>query len=166
MKGVDAVPTLSKVSNKSSGGFCMVESMGILHKPLMAGCLIVSSCWMAGCGGTLGADPAEDSRLWQGTWRMVSCTWNGQPQPGDVLWIVQGEHYNIRLDRQTHADPYPFQLDPSQKHIDVNHHETPKGTYGGKLKGIYETNGNSLRVCYDLTGARYPKSFEAGPGSP
>jgi hypothetical protein len=33
------------------------------------------------------------------------------------------------------------------------------------LKGIYELNGDSLTVCYDLTGQHYPKSLDAGRGS-
>ena len=33
------------------------------------------------------------------------------------------------------------------------------------MKGIYEITGETLRVCYDLTGGRYPKSFDAGAGS-
>jgi len=57
---------------------------------------------------------------------MVHCTWNGEPQPGDVQWIVQGDYYVIRLNQQTHTDPYPFKLDVSQKHVDVDHHDTPK----------------------------------------
>jgi len=60
---------------------------------------------------------------------------------------------------------YEITLDPKQKRIDVFHHETPKGTWGGSLKGIYEIQGNTLKVCYDLKGRRYPKSFEAGRGS-
>jgi uncharacterized protein (TIGR03067 family) len=82
-----------------------------------------------------------------------------------MCWIVAGDKYTIRLDGQIGTDPYPFQLDPSQKQIDVNHHDTPEGTYGGKLKGIYEITGSTLKVCYDLKGQRYPTSFEAGPGS-
>jgi uncharacterized protein (TIGR03067 family) len=136
-----------------------------MGKTLLACLLAASSCWLAGCGATNAADTAEDTKLWQGTWKMDSCIWNGEPQKGDVAWLVEGDRYRIRMDRQTHEDPYPFQLDATQKHIDVNHHETPKGTYGGKLKGIYEVSGDTLRVCYDLTGSRYPKSFEAGPGS-
>jgi uncharacterized protein (TIGR03067 family) len=80
-------------------------------------------------------------------------------------WIVDGDHYTIRLDGQQHDDPYAFKLDPSRKQIDVIHHETPPGTYGGELKGIYQISGDSLTVCYDLTGQRYPTSFDAKPGS-
>jgi hypothetical protein len=49
--------------------------------------------------------------------------------------------------------------------MDATHQETPRGTYGGKLKGSYKISGNSLTVCYDLSGNQYPKSFEAKRGS-
>src|SRR4029077_474556 len=86
-------------------------------------------------------------------------------QSRDVQWIVKGDSYKIRLDGKTGNDPYTITLDPKQRRIDVFHHETPKGTWGGSLKGIYEIQGNTLKVCYDLKGQRYPKSFEAGRGS-
>jgi uncharacterized protein (TIGR03067 family) len=136
----------------------------------LLGCLL--ACCLTSCAAnsnaepTAGAaDPAADAANWQGTWKLVSCKWNGEPQPGDVQWIVSGDHYNIRLDGQTGTDPYTFTLDARKKQIDVFHHDTPQGTYGGKLKGIYEINGDSLKICYELTGERYPKSFDAGPGS-
>ena len=73
-------------------------------------------------------------------------------------WIVQGDYYLTQVDGVTHEDHYPFTLDASQTHIDVNHHDTPEGTYGGKLKGIYEVTGDSLKVCYDLKALRNTKS--------
>jgi uncharacterized protein (TIGR03067 family) len=63
------------------------------------------------------------------------------------------------MNQQLNNDPYMVTLDASQKRIDVFHHETPPGTYGGKLKGIYVIDGDSLKVCYDLTGERYPTSL-------
>jgi len=47
-----------------------------------------------------------------------------------------GDHYTIRLNGQSHRDPYMFKLDAGRKQIDVTHHDTPPGTYGGKLKGF------------------------------
>lgn len=127
--------------------------------------LALLCCLLAGCLDSHAADRAGDLAQWQGTWKLVSCTWNGEPQPGDAQWIVRGDRYNIRLDGNTGEDPYTFKLDASQKRIDVFHHDTPAGTFGGRLKGIYELKGNSLKVCYDLTGQEYPSSFDAGPGS-
>src|SRR5215469_17306823 len=127
--------------------------------------LILSACLLAGCNVSHATTDADDLRAWQGTWGLVSCIANGETQKGNMKWIVSGDRYTIRVDGKSGGDPYPFKLDPRQKHVDVNHHETPKGTYGGRLKGIYEIQGNILKVCYDLKGQRYPTSFDAGPGS-
>jgi len=121
-------------------------------------------CLLTGCNA-LSTDSADDTKMWQGTWKMVATTYDGAPQPGDMAWIVAGDRYTIRLDGQAHVDPYTIKLDTSQKRIDVFHHETPRGTYGGSLKGIYKVSSDSLTVCYDLTGQRYPKSFDADRGS-
>jgi uncharacterized protein (TIGR03067 family) len=127
--------------------------------------LIVGCCLLASCGANSATDSMDDTKQWQGTWKMVSTTYDGEPQTADMEWIVDGDHYTIRLNGQTHQDLQTFKLDASRKQIDVFHHDTPPGTYGGKLKGIYELSGNSLRVCYDLTGQRYPRSFDAQRGS-
>ena len=141
--------------------------------------LILVTLLIAGCGAAHATDnraqssekasPAtdtkEDTRNLQGTWQLISATSNGETETADAQWIINGDHYNIRLNGHTHQDPYSFKLDPRQKHIDVFHHETPKGTWGGSYKGIYELKGDSLKVCYDGKGQRYPKSFEAGQGS-
>ncbi len=82
-----------------------------------------------------------------------------------MQWVVEGDHYTIRLNGQQHVDPYFFKLDTDQKRIDVFHHETPKGSSGGSLKGIYEVKGDRLRVTYDPTARRYPTLFESGAGS-
>ena len=127
--------------------------------------IVLLSCSLAGCGAVRTAQAAEDAKLWQGTWRLVGCTYNGGHPMADMHWIVDGEHYTLRLNGTTHTDIYPFVLDAGQKHIDINHHETPKGTYGGKFKGIYEISADSLTVCLDQTGQQYPTSFDASPGS-
>jgi len=129
------------------------------------GWLVLIACLLAGCRAISAADSADDTKKFQGTWKMVSCSYDGAPQKGEMEWIVEGDQYTIRLDGVSHQDPNMFKLDASSKHIDVFHHDTPPGTYGGKLKGIYEISGDSLTVCYDLTAERYPKSFDAPRGS-
>jgi uncharacterized protein (TIGR03067 family) len=120
---------------------------------------------LAGWSASYASPTTDDTQAWQGTWKLVSCVANGTPQMADMQWIVSGDQYTIRLDGKTGGDPYMIKLDPQQKHVDVFHHDTPPGTYGGKLKGIYDVEGNSLKVCYDLKGQKYPTSFDAGRGS-
>jgi uncharacterized protein (TIGR03067 family) len=129
------------------------------------GWIVLVGCLLAGCKAISTGDSSDDVGKWQGTWKMVSTTYDGEPQKADMEWIVKGDQYTIRLDGVSHEDPNMIKLDPSQKHIDVFHHWTPPGTSGGKLKGIYEVTSDSLTVCYDLTDQAYPKSFEAGRGS-
>lgn len=127
--------------------------------------LMLLASVLVGCNAGSSAYSEEDTKQWQGTWKLVDATYDGAPQMADMEWIVEGDHYTIRLNQQTHEDPYVFKLDASRKQIDVMHHETPAGTYGGKLKGIYQISADSLTVCYDLTGRQYPQSFDAKPGS-
>jgi uncharacterized protein (TIGR03067 family) len=122
-------------------------------------------CLLAGCKALSTADSADDTKKWQGTWKLVGSTHDGGLQMADMEWIVVGDHYNVRLNRHLQEDPNFFKLDASRKQVDVFHHWTPPGTYGGKLKGIYEISGDSLEVCFDLTGQQYPKSFDANRGS-
>jgi len=120
---------------------------------------------LAGCNSVLPSSSSDDKKALQGTWTLVAATENGTPQSGDMQWIVEGDEYRVRYNQQLEATPFKITLDASRKRIDAFHHDTPAGTYGGKLKGIYELSGSSLRVCYDLTGSYYPSSFDAGPGS-
>ena len=139
--------------------------MEIAPNFMRIGWLLLLGCLLAGCRAVATADSADDTKQWQGTWKLVVSTYDGEPQTADMEWIVDGDHYNVRLNRQTEVVPNMFKLDASHKHIDVIHHETPSGTYGGKVKGIYQISGDSLTVCYDLTDQGYPESFDAKRGS-
>jgi len=129
-------------------------------------CLLVLWCGLLiGCGATGAPDPAEDVKQLQGTWTLDSTISNGVPQMADLQWLVEGDHYTIRLDGRPHVDPHYFKLDPSKRQIDVLHRDVPNGASGGTLKGIYEIKGDRLSVCFDQTGREYPTSFDSKPGS-
>ena len=125
---------------------------------------VVVATLLAGCAAVSSADSA-DPQQWQGTWRLVDAIYDGELQNADMAWVVEGDHYRTRMDGRIQTDLQTFQLDVSRKRIDVFHHDTPPGTYGGSVKGIYKISGDSLTVCYELTGQRYPKSFDAPRGS-
>ena len=83
----------------------------------------------------------------------------------DARWVVNGDRYNIVLDQHFEEDPYAFKLNAARGQTDIFHRETPPGTSGGSLKGIYRISGDSLAVCYHLTALQFPKSCDAGAGS-
>jgi uncharacterized protein (TIGR03067 family) len=127
--------------------------------------VLLLSFLLTACGVGHVADSAEDLKAWQGTWTMVSSTYNGQNVIDDVQWLVDGDHYKIRYKQMMDIVPIKLTLDASQKHLDAVHHEAPKGTYGAAYKGLYDISGNTLTVCLDLTGRHYPSSFDAPAGS-
>ncbi len=96
-------------------------------KPIRLGCFLILGCLLAGCKTISAADSSDDTKQWQGTWKMVSCRYDGAPQMGDMEWIVDGDHYTIRVDGVSQQDPNMIKLDASNKHIDVFHHDTPPG---------------------------------------
>jgi len=120
---------------------------------------------LSGCSRPVSGDGSDDQARWQGTWKLISVTENGELQSDDMEWVVDGDHYNIVVRQVRHDDPYNITLDPRHGQVDVFHHDTPAGMYGGKLKGIYKVSTDHLTVCYDLTGATYPDSFDASRGS-
>jgi hypothetical protein len=79
--------------------------------------LVLLVSLIAGCNAGSAADSEEDAKQWQGTWKLVDATYDGAPQMADMEWIVEGDHYTIRLNQQTHEDPYVFKLDASRKQI-------------------------------------------------
>src|SRR5271163_2542308 len=128
--------------------------MKLIANFVRLGSLLLLGCLSAACRSDSTAESADATKNWQGTWKLVAATYDGEPQTADMEWIVNGDRYTIRLNEQLHEDPNVFKLDASRKHIDVFHHEAPPGTYGGQVKGIYEVTSDSLTVCYDLTGQR------------
>jgi len=112
------------------------SKMGIVANFMRLGWLVLLGCLLASCRAVSTADSADDTKKFQGTWKLVSSSYDGEPQMADMEWIVDGDQYTIRLNGRSQEDPNMFKLDASRKQIDVTHHETPAGTYGGKVKGI------------------------------
>lgn len=127
--------------------------------------LLMNACSKSGFLSTY--NPAEDAKKMQGTWKLKSATWNGEPQTGDASLTIDGDKYTTTYNgSDSHS---VFKLGTAgPRTIWVFHHENPlasQGFWGGTLTGIYELSGDRLRICFDLTGRTYPKSFDASKGS-
>jgi uncharacterized protein (TIGR03067 family) len=107
--------------------------------------------------------PAKgDKEKLQGTWAVVSGERNGKPIPEEMVKNVKlafaGDKFTIHnKDRKTEGT---FKLIPDKKpkQIDVD--------MGGQLaKGIYELDGDTLKIAHGEAGAPRPKEFSTKEGS-
>ena len=113
-------------------------------------------------------DLEKEVRKFQGTWTIESSVTGGKElPPGDLkgfLLIYEGDKHTLK-----HRDQV-FQvgtqkIDPSKspKTIDVTMTEGPNK--GAVMLGIYEIDGDTLKVCFDPQGKKRPTEFKSPPGS-
>ena len=155
----------------------MIRALTIL---VLAGAMISIGCTHSAPAASTGepsspeqstANTADDHQNLQGTWKMDSAVYNGQPMMNDVRWVFDGDYLTIVLKGNYQGgvrSPYQLGTGDRPNTILIKYFDNPlasKGYYGGSYTGIYKLSGDKLRVCYDLTGRQYPKSFDAGKGS-
>jgi uncharacterized protein (TIGR03067 family) len=123
---------------------------------------------VAACGLFLAADKTQEKQPMgaqekiQGSWALVSGERNGKPLPDEVIQQIKLIFAGNKLttkhkDRATEAT---FRLDASKtpKEIDLN----MEGQVG---KGIYELEGDTLKIAHGEVGDARPKEFpKAGSG--
>jgi outer membrane biogenesis lipoprotein LolB len=80
--------------------------MGISANAKRLGWLVLLGCLLAGCKAISAADSVDDTKQWQGTWKLVAYTYDGETQTADMAWIVDGDHYNIRMNGHLNEDPH------------------------------------------------------------
>jgi uncharacterized protein (TIGR03067 family) len=124
-----------------------------------------------GCSGTLAdekVDLEKEVAKFQGTWTFESCEAGGKKIPIDelkgVILIFDGHKHTVRKGDEV-IQVGTQKLDPSKlpKTIDVTMTEGPsKGTV---MLGIYEFDGDTLKVCFDPQGKKRPTEFKSPPGS-
>jgi uncharacterized protein (TIGR03067 family) len=129
-------------------------------KPFVAFTLVVS-CWSAAFGG----EPVGDTI--EGVWLPSVAELGGKKFPDEVRKSirleVKGDQYLATVG--TNPDRGTCKLDPSAKPkaLDITGTEGPNK--GRTILAIYERNGDTLRVCYDLSGKGRPAEFKSTEGS-
>jgi uncharacterized protein (TIGR03067 family) len=114
------------------------------------------------------ADVEKELKKFQGTWTIESSVTGGVEIPADQLkgFIVtfEGAKHTLKFGDQV-FQVGTQKMDPSKspKTIDVTMTEGPsKGTV---MLGIYEFDGDTLKVCFDPQGKQRPTEFKSAPGS-
>jgi uncharacterized protein (TIGR03067 family) len=122
-------------------------------------------------GLVIGADQKDDAKkylkIFQAEWVPVSIEMNGKAVPDkafkDNKVTVKGNKLTVQYGGMTREGT--FTLDPTQmpKRIDA----TGKDPQGKEIKtvGIYEFDGDKLKICDTLAGGERPKQFSSKGGT-
>ena len=112
-------------------------------------------------------DVEKELKKFQGTWTFESVEAGGKTLPNadfkGMTVTFELDKYTVKMGDEVIQVATP-KLDPSKspKTIDVS---VTKGIdKGATIRGIYEINGDTLKVCFDREGKR-PTEFKSTPGS-
>jgi uncharacterized protein (TIGR03067 family) len=114
------------------------------------------------------ADVEKEARKFQGTWTIESSEAGGMVvPPGNLKGLVvvfEGDKHTVKMGDEV-VQVGTQKLDPSKtpKAIDVTMTEGPNK--GAVMLGIYEFDGDTLRVCFDPQGKKRPTEFKSPAGS-
>jgi uncharacterized protein (TIGR03067 family) len=114
-----------------------------------------------------GADRPKDPSSLEGTWLPISAELAGQPFPEAVLktmkLLVKDDAYTVHVGEK--KDVGTFKTDLTKKPMTMDIHGTEGPNKGKTLLAIFEVNGDSMKVCYDLSGEQRPTEFKTKPST-
>lgn len=111
--------------------------------------------------GSLVAAAETDFEKLQGKWIIESFLYNGNPVERMTEGIRQFKDDKYTLaPKNSDGIEGTFKLDPEKKPKEIDM------VVGGRmLKGIYDLEGDTLKVSYSLTGGERPTEFASKPDS-
>lgn len=111
------------------------------------------------------ADPKADAKAVEGTWLPTSLELGGAKMQGDqfkgLQLILADGKYTLKTPQGDDKGTYTIDATKSPKHLDIKGTEGPNK--GKSFLCIYELGGDTLRVCYDLSGTTRPSEFKTKP---
>lgn len=109
----------------------------------------------------------DDAKAVQGMWGPVKADLGGQPMTeallkGISLKLENGK-YEVFVGGAPDKGTYTIDSTTTPKSITITGTEGPNR--GRTFPAIYELNGDTLRICYDLSGAKRPTEFKSVAGT-
>ena len=108
-----------------------------------------------------------DYAKFEGTWQVVSLEVDGMKIPQETIknskLIIKSKEFTMKENIATYKGT--FSIDPSKKPktIDIKFTEGPEK--GNTSLGIYEIDGDDLKLCLSVTAKERPTEFTAKPKS-
>lgn len=131
-------------------------------KNILCICLAV-----AGSLTAFAAGPPDDAKALQGSWAPAKAELGGQPMPEGVLKTISlkldNGKYEVSVGGQPDRGTYTLDAASKPKGMTISGTEGPN--QGKTFPAIYEIKGDTLRVCYDLSGAKRPAEFKSVAGT-
>jgi uncharacterized protein (TIGR03067 family) len=110
---------------------------------------------------------AKDGDALQGTWLPATAELAGKPFPDEVRksikLVVKDDKYTVTVGKE--VDQGTVKLKPSAKPKEMDITGTDGPNKGKTILAIYEQDGDTLRICYDLSGKSRPTEFKTKEGT-
>ena len=129
--------------------------------------LLILSLSLMACLTTWADTTTNDAATVQGNWKPVAAELGGHPMSEALLKTI-----SLKLDDGkyevfvgTEPDRGTYTIDPAAtpKRMTIQGTEGPN--HGRTFPAIYEISGDTLRICYDLSGANTPATFKTVAGT-
>ncbi len=105
----------------------------------------------------------KDADAIQGSWLPSTAELAGAKFPDQarmaITLTINDENYTVTIAAK--VDKGTIKLDPSAKPKTMLITGTEGPTKGKKILAIYELDGDTLKICYDLSGKAYPTEFKS-----
>ncbi len=134
---------------------------------------IAYDTWRGGSGtGLVSANgapvaPSDDAKLMDGTWLATDAELAGQKLPAEALktfkLILKGNDYTVETAAGADRGTIKLEPDKQPKAMDIIGVEGPNK--GKTFLAIFEMKGDTLRICYDLSGQSRPTEFATKAGT-
>ncbi len=111
-------------------------------------------------------DAADERKFLQGTWLPTAAELSENPFDEATLktikLVLEGDKYTVAVGKS--IDKGTTKIDPAAKPKTMDIIGTDGPNKGKTMLAIYELNGDTLRICYDLTGKVRPSEFKSKKG--
>jgi uncharacterized protein (TIGR03067 family) len=110
----------------------------------------------------------DDAKKMEGTWAPVTAEASGKEFPEEIRktikLVLTGGKYVVTVGKETDEGTCKVDSTKKPKTLDITGVKGPN--QGKTILAIYELTGDTLRVCYDLSGKGRPTEFKTTTDSP
>ncbi len=136
-----------------------------MNRLLVCGSVLMCVCLAPLASGGDAKSGKDDAKRVLGTWKPVTAEAGGKSLPEEFIksttLVLTGGKYTVTIGKQTDEGTWKSDATNKPRTLDITGTKGPN--QGKTILAIYELKGDSLRVCYDLSGKARPKEFKTMP---